>query len=232
MVFAVHRSQPRSDAFGQKFTNKPLLVKGFDNLYCMEVDSTKAAASKFEELDTDATAGGAGGLGGLGGLGDLLKDMATSMPGIDEAMGFAELMKQVNSLEYDAVVFDTAPTGHTLRLLAFPDMILRYMDKFRGLQSSFGGLFSSFSSMLGAGAEGMGGMMDKMNEMRALIEVVSATFKNPDLTTFVCVCIPEFLSLYETERLIQELTKADIDASAVVVNQVLFLEEGTLYLLL
>lgn len=72
------------------------------------------------------------------------------------------------------------------------------------------------------GAQNVEAMITKLEQLKVLIDQVHNQIRDPEKTTFVCVCIPEFLSIYETERLVQELSKSEIDTHNVVVNQVLF----------
>ena len=62
-------------------------------------------------------------------------------------MGFAEVMKLVNSLDYEVVVFDTAPTGHTLRFLSFPNVLQKALTKLSEMSGRFGPLMSQVVSL-------------------------------------------------------------------------------------
>ena len=209
-----------SDAFGQKFGREPMLVNGFDNLSCMEVDSS-GGQEEWESLQAAQVASAPDGIDA--GFSDIMKDLMTSVPGIDEAMAFAELMKMVQDMNYSTIVFDTAPTGHTLRLLSFPKTMESAISKLLGLKSRFDGLLNQMTMMMGPqGTEVIEQMITRLETLKGLIDQVHNQIKDPEKTTFVCVCIPEFLSIYETERLVQELSKSEIDTHNVVVNQVLF----------
>lgn len=206
-----------SDAFNQKFGKDPTLVNGFKNLFAMEIDP----AAGMEEAKAEA-----GTPSDDNPMASIMSDMSMALPGIDEAMGFAQVMKLIQSMEYSVIVFDTAPTGHTLRFLSFPAIMEKALGKFSQLGGRFGGMFSQISSMMGMNMD-QDALFSKINEMSAVVKEVNRQFQNPDMTTFVCVCISEFLSLYETERMIQELTSYHIDTHNIVVNQLLFPQKSS-----
>ncbi|KAK6214689.1 hypothetical protein LQW54_004197 [Pestalotiopsis sp. IQ-011] len=217
-----------SDAFNQKFGKEARLIEGFDNLSAMEIDPNGSIQ------DLMAGQGGENGAGADlnelgGGMGGMMQDLAFAIPGIDEAMSFAEVLKQVKSLSYETIIFDTAPTGHTLRFLQFPSVLEKALAKVSQLSSQYGPLLNGFLGANGSlpNGQNLGEMMEKLEGLRQTISEVNAQFKDENLTTFVCVCIAEFLSLYETERMIQELASYGIDTHSIVVNQLLFPRQGS-----
>ena len=212
-----------SDAFCQKIGREPTPIQGFDNLSAMEIDANDDMEQMQQSMEEAAGADG----GDDSAISSIMAELTNSIPGIDEAMSFSELMKQVQGLDYDVVVFDTAPTGHTLRLLSFPTIMEKALGKVMELKDRFGGLINQASAMFGGGngADMQDMLIGRLEETRSIINKVNDAFQDPAITTFVCVCIPEFLSIYETERLVQELSKFGIDSHNIVVNQVLFPEK-------
>lgn len=122
---------------------------------------------------------------------------------------FTELLTSEQAREaYDHVIFDTAPTGHTLRLLTLPSA----WDEF--LETNTTG-----ASCLGP----LAGLADKQNQYKQAVETLS----NGEETTLLLVALPEVSTLVEAARAATELHAIGIERMQLVINGVVALEEGT-----
>ena len=83
-------------------------------------------------------------------------------------------------MKFDTIVFDTAPTGHTIRLLSFPSIMEKGAGKLLSIKNNFSGIFGQVSSMLmGGRSESEDSFYDKISSMQSLIEDIHKQFKNP-----------------------------------------------------
>lgn len=176
-----------SDAFCQKIGREPTPIQGFDNLSAMEIDANQDMDEMQRQMEEEEDQSGGGGIS------NIMGELSNSIPGIDEAMSFSELMKQVQNLDFDVVVFDTAPTGHTLRLLSFPTILEKALGKVMELKDRFGGLIGQATALMGGGqnpAQAQDALLGKLEETRAVINKVNDAFQDPALTTFVSRSMP------------------------------------------
>jgi arsenite-transporting ATPase len=144
-------------------------------------------------------------------------------PGLDELVALGNVMDD-KSNEYDVIVVDTAPTGHTLRLLALPQFLDGLLGKLIKLRMKLSGLTSTLQAFLGdtgaqERAQTLDNAMEKLEEFKIKMMKVEERLQDNGTTNFLVVTIPTTLAVKESERLVVELKQKGIAVSDVVVNQ-------------
>ncbi|WP_455646085.1 ArsA family ATPase [Methanosphaera sp.] len=149
-------------------------------------------------------------------------DAMSSSPGIDEIASFDKFMQYMNNDEYDVIIFDTAPTGHTLRLLSFPEMMDSWVGKLIKTRKTLGDAAKKLKNIIPF----MGSDDDDMENMAELEEMKKEVIQAREIltdsarTTFKSVLIPEEMSIIESTRAIEALNKSNITTDGIIVNKI------------
>ncbi len=228
LVVSTDPAHSLSDTLETSIPSEPTRIREEIPLFAAEIDPDEAVEEGMLGGENplgglEGMLGGAGGgpgtadESGEGGLGDLLS--GGSMPGADEAAAMRQLLQYIDDDRFDRVVIDTAPTGHTLRLLELPEVmdsmvgrIMQFRQRMQGMVEGMKGMFGDDPSK--------GGNAD-LDELRERIEHLRATLRDPTKTDFRVVMVPEEMSVVESKRLIARLEEFQIPVSTVVVNRVM-----------
>lgn len=213
LVISTDPAHSLGDSFGMPVGDQAAQVKEIDNLWLLEIDvrslyeefrsryegQIKRLAERGTYFDKD----------------DIESFFSLSLPGMDEVMAVIEVANILKSGTYDLVVLDTAPTGHTLRLLALPAQMERWVavlgmmqDKYRFLKRHYTGRYKRDDAD------------DFLEMMETDLGGVKALLKNDRETEFVPVTIPEPMAIDETERLLTSLRDYGISVKSIIANKV------------
>ena len=219
-----------SDSLDVELGPVPVEVEGVPGLYGLEMDPEAKLSNLLPKVGEAMNNMGSGGMGGFGGLGmmldpsakdelaDVKSDIKTSdmiLPGLDEALAFDELLKHMENPTWDVVVFDTAPTGHTLRFLSLPELIESWSGRLLRLMRVSGGL----RSML-FGRKESDAMKEELERFRRRVLHVRRVLSDPATSSFTLVTIPERMGINETLRAYDSLVEYKLPIGGCLVNRI------------
>lgn len=219
LIVSTDPAHSLSDSLEVPIGHYPREIK--TNLYAVEIDPEVAMEQKQAALEAEKSVSSKDKMMGLDMLSDQL-DIASSSPGADEAAAFEVFLSVMTSNEYDVVVFDTAPTGHTLRLLSFPEVMDSWVGKMMKVKAKLGSAANKLKNIIPfMDSEEDIQTTEELERTKKQINEAKEVLSNPDRTTFKMVVIPEEMSIYESERALEALDKFDITVDSVIVNQVM-----------
>lgn len=195
-----------ADVFEQPIGHKITPIEGAPNLWAMEIDPDRATEEYIDRAMAPIRE--AFPL-------EMVKVMEEQMSGpctaevaaFDRFTDFLDKPSQ-NGENFDVVIFDTAPTGHTIRLLELP---------------------AEWSQSIDAASEGSGqtciGPAAAIQDARHKYERALAILRDAQQTTFIFVLHPEAIAIKETRRATEELAKLDIHTHRLIINGIIPPEE-------
>ncbi|TKX79721.1 TRC40/GET3/ArsA family transport-energizing ATPase [Halorubrum sp. SD626R] len=233
LVVSTDPAHSLSDTYETDIPAEPTRIREEMPLYAAEIDPDDAMEEGMFGADGDP-------LGGMGEMGDAMGGMmggeaapgdegaeeglgsllGGTMPGADEAAAMRQLLEYLDDPRFDRVIVDTAPTGHTLRLLQLPEIMDSMIGRVMKLRNRFSGMMDGLKGMFGGGDDGADPTAD-LDELQERIERLRAVLRDPAQTDFRVVTIPEEMSVVESERLVARLDEFGIPVNTLVVNRVM-----------
>ncbi len=217
LIFTTDPAPSLTDSFGQVIGNQPTAVIGTTNLFAMEIDARKVMQEFKEKYAKDIL--------GILQQGTYLSNKETEemfsldLPGIDEIMGLIQITDLMESTDYQLYIVDTAPTGHTLRLLMLSDLLDNWIKFLANLRWRYHAVARAF-----AGGKQIEKADKFLFEMKKAVKRVKALLQNPMKTEFVAVTIPEKMATSETEDLLSKLVQMHLPSRHIIINNVVPLE--------
>jgi arsenite-transporting ATPase len=217
LVVSTDPAHSTSDVFDQQFDDEPRPVEGEDHLHAMEIDPDTEVEEHLMETKRA--------------LGDQVSpalvneidrqiEMAHQTPGAYEAAlfdRFVDVMR--NSDAYDRVVFDTSPTGGTLRLLSLPEFLEGWIDRLLAKRTQSVKLFERAAIGNQEPRRMLEGdpIVARLQDRKETFEYAGETLR--EQAAFFLVLNPDTLSIRETERAVDGLSEHGLSVEGLVVNR-------------
>jgi len=219
LVVSTDPAHSLGDSFGCKVGSKVTGIVGAKNLFAKEVNAQELLVdfkSKHEAVMKKIADRGTYFDGE-----DIEDFFSLSLPGLDEVMAVIEIANILKSGQFDLIILDTAPTGHTIRMLALPAQMEKWVKVFDLMQEKHRYMTRHFTGRYVK--DDADQFLETLGED---IKKVKMLLTDSETTEFVSVTIPEYLSIEESARLLVTLREHNIPVRSIIVNRLVRVKEG------
>jgi len=217
LVVSTDPAHSVSDVFGQSFTDTAEPVEGIEGLSALEIDPEEAVADHFrtirERLADQVSPAMVNEI-------DAQLELAHESPGAHEAALFDRFVDVIRDSDpYDRVVFDTAPTGATLRLLALPDALESWIDRLTDKRRRSIDLFekAAIGDRSPRRSPEDDPVLDHLRRRREFFAFAGEVLRTD--AAFFLVLNPDSLSVAETARTLEDMTARGLSVRGLVANK-------------
>jgi len=214
LIMSTDSAHSLSDSFGIQLSATPMEIK--KNLDGLEIDANKEVEKNWAEIQKQFSA-----LLNFHGIDAVLADEMAIFPGMDELFSLVKLKEFYKKQNYDVVLVDCAPTGETLKLLSFPEIIRWYMRNIFPIQRNVAKvvrpLVKRVTNLPFPGDE----FFEASRETYQNVGVVKEILCDESITSVRIVLNPEKMVIKEAQRSFTYLSLFDFPVDLIITNRII-----------
>ena len=216
LIVSTDPAHSTADVFDQPFGDEPTPVDGYDSLDAIEIDPEQEVTDHL--METKRALGDQVSAGIVNEI-DRQIELAHQTPGAHESALFDRFIELMREADHDRVVFDTSPTGGTLRLLSLPEYLGSWIERLVEKREASIDLYEK--AAIGSREPRRTSLGDpilaRLRDRKERFEFARKTLRED--ASFVLVANPDALSVRESERAIESLRERDLPVEGVIVNR-------------
>jgi len=214
LVVSTDAAHSLADSFDRPLSPEPVAVA--DNLWGQEIDSLREA-----ERSWGAVQRWLGRVMQWAQVSDLSSEEVLVFPGFEELFSLLRVLEHARSRRFDALVVDCAPTGETLRLLGYPNVIRWWLNRVFPFQRRVARVVRPIARVATGLEVPSEEVLDSVDHLFRQVEEMNRLLLDPAVTSVRIVLNPEKMVLAEARRSFTYLNLFGFNTDAVVVNRVL-----------
>lgn len=223
LILSTDAAHSLSDSFQVALGSEPVRIS--ERLWGVEVDSLRET-----EKHWGAVRNWLSGLMSWANLNDITTEEMLVFPGMEELFSLLEIRRHASSGDYDAIIVDCAPTGETLRLLSYPNLLRWWLEKVFPYERRLLKVVRPVAKVVAGGLELPGdNVLDILASLVRQLEKLQKIIIDPAMTSVRVVVNPEKMVIAEARRAFTYLNLYGFNTDAIIVNRVLPAEAGTGY---